>query len=134
MPKKDLFNKPFDDGTIDKLEIFQDYFKEWLPVFLARPEPIWNQIQIFDLFAGEGKDVNGVFGSPLRILTILNDNEDLIKKSGVKIRVIINEFEKEVPIDFIKKVFYVMNDTPQHTYQVLTKRADRLFELHELLT
>jgi len=39
-------------------------------------------------------------------------------------------FHPEVPIEFIKKVFYVMNETPQHTYQVLTKRADRLFELH----
>lgn len=26
-----------------------------------------------------------------------------------------------------------MNDTPQHTYQVLTKRADRLYELHDEL-
>jgi protein gp37 len=26
-----------------------------------------------------------------------------------------------------------MNNIPQHTYQVLTKRAERLFELHELL-
>ena len=43
-------------------------------------------------------------------------------------------FHPKVPLDFIKKVFFVMNDTPQHTYQVLTKRADRLFELHEQLT
>jgi len=42
-------------------------------------------------------------------------------------------FHPKVPLDFIKKVFYVMNETPQHTYQVLTKRADRLFELHEQL-
>lgn len=26
-----------------------------------------------------------------------------------------------------------MNDTPQHTYQVLTKRAERLFDLHHRL-
>jgi protein gp37 len=39
-------------------------------------------------------------------------------------------FHPKVPLEFIKKVFHVMNDTPQHTYQVLTKRADRLFELH----
>lgn len=43
-------------------------------------------------------------------------------------------FHPEVPVEFIKKVFFVMNDTPRHTYQVLTKRADRLFELHEQLT
>ncbi|HRO41511.1 MAG TPA: phage Gp37/Gp68 family protein [Flavipsychrobacter sp.] len=39
-------------------------------------------------------------------------------------------FHKEVPFDFIKKVFEVMNDNPQHVFQVLTKRAERLFELH----
>ena len=43
-------------------------------------------------------------------------------------------FHPKVPLEFIKKVFYVMNETPQHTYQVLTKRADRLFELHKQFT
>lgn len=35
-------------------------------------------------------------------------------------------FHKDISLDFIKKVFEVMNDTPQHTYQVLTKRHDIL--------
>lgn len=35
-------------------------------------------------------------------------------------------FHKEVPIDFIRKVFKVMKDNPQHIFQVLTKRADIL--------
>lgn len=35
-------------------------------------------------------------------------------------------FHKEVPLEYIKSVFKVMNDTPQHTYQVLTKRGDVL--------
>ena len=35
-------------------------------------------------------------------------------------------FHKEVPLAFIKKVFQVMNDCPQHTFQLLTKRGDRL--------
>ncbi|GAA4465483.1 phage Gp37/Gp68 family protein [Nemorincola caseinilytica] len=42
-------------------------------------------------------------------------------------------FHKDVTVDFIKKVFYVMAANPQHTFQVLTKRADRLKELHEQL-
>ena len=42
-------------------------------------------------------------------------------------------FHPQVPFEFIQKVFVVMNNTPQHTYQVLTKRAERLFELHEHL-
>lgn len=92
---RNLFRKPFDEGTIDKLQIFEDYFKEWIPVFIVRQEIIWNEIQIFDLFAGEGMDVNGVLGSPMRILTILNANKEIIKKSKVKVRVIINEYEKE---------------------------------------
>src|SRR4051812_47466731 len=92
---RNLFRKPFDEGTLDKLEIFEDYFKEWLPVFLTRREIIWKEIQIFDLFAGEGMDSNGVLGSPMRVLKILNENKDLIRKSGVKIKVVVNEFEKE---------------------------------------
>ena len=35
-------------------------------------------------------------------------------------------FHPDVPLDFIQKVFAVMADTPQHTYQVLTKRSKRL--------
>lgn len=42
-------------------------------------------------------------------------------------------FHPEIPFEFIQKVFDVMNDTPQHTYQVLTKRAERLYELHHKL-
>lgn len=42
-------------------------------------------------------------------------------------------FHPEVPFPFMKKVFEVMNNTPQHTYQVLTKRAGRLYELHHRL-
>jgi len=33
-------------------------------------------------------------------------------------------FHKDVPLEFIQKVFKVMNDNPKHTFQVLTKRAD----------
>ena len=42
-------------------------------------------------------------------------------------------FHPQVSIEFIKKVFHVMNGTPQHTYQVLTKRGDRLHEIHDQL-
>lgn len=42
-------------------------------------------------------------------------------------------FHKKVPFDFIQRVFSVMNNTPQHTYQILTKRADRLLELNSEL-
>lgn len=37
-------------------------------------------------------------------------------------------FQQNVPIEFIQKVFEVMNDNPQHVFQVLTKRADLLLQ------
>ncbi len=37
-------------------------------------------------------------------------------------------FHKKVPVEFIQKVFKVMNENPQHVFQVLTKRADLLFQ------
>ena len=42
-------------------------------------------------------------------------------------------FHKDVPVYFIQQIFEVMNNTPQHTYQVLTKRSKRLLELSPLL-
>lgn len=42
-------------------------------------------------------------------------------------------FHQDVPLEFIQKVFNTMNETPQHTYQVLTKRASRLEELSSQL-
>lgn len=38
-------------------------------------------------------------------------------------------FHDKVPTDFIKRVFSTMNDAHWHTFQILTKRADRLAEL-----
>lgn len=38
-------------------------------------------------------------------------------------------FHARVPADFVRRVFDVMESTPQHTYQVLTKRSRRLARL-----
>lgn len=38
-------------------------------------------------------------------------------------------FQGDVPLHFIQRVFDTMNQCPQHQFQVLTKRADRLVEL-----
>lgn len=42
-------------------------------------------------------------------------------------------FHKDVPLEFIQKVFKVMNDNPQHVFQVLTKRAHRLLQVQDSL-
>lgn len=38
-------------------------------------------------------------------------------------------FHKEVPVDFLKGMFETMTNANQHTFQVLTKRAERLADL-----
>ncbi len=38
-------------------------------------------------------------------------------------------FHVDVPEDYVRQVFYVMQRTPHHTYQILTKRAERLARL-----
>jgi protein gp37 len=43
-------------------------------------------------------------------------------------------FHKDVPLEFIQAVFDVIRRAHWHTFQVLTKRAERLSELDPLLT
>jgi protein gp37 len=42
-------------------------------------------------------------------------------------------FHARVPLSFIRDVFDVMRDTPQHTYQALTKRAHRMARIADTL-
>lgn len=38
-------------------------------------------------------------------------------------------FHQDIPTEFIRQVFKTMNECPQHTFQVLTKRSDRVRRL-----
>jgi protein gp37 len=42
-------------------------------------------------------------------------------------------FHAKVPLDFIREIFDVMQQTPQHTYQALTKRAHRMARVADQL-
>jgi len=64
--QKNIHSKPFDQGTKQKLEIFSECFKAWLPVFLH--DKYTPSIHVFDLFAGSGSDSDGYPGSPLKLL------------------------------------------------------------------
>lgn len=114
---KNFFDKPFDEGTKVKLEIFKGYFKEWLPVFISRKELIWDTINIYDFFAGGGQDVNGLEGSPLIVLNELakTNNSKFILSKKIKINVCFNE-KDEKNFESLKKL-------------VETKRNDDLFHL-----
>lgn len=97
MALKSLFSAPFDDGTKAKLEIFRLYLREWLPVFISSyDKKYWDSIYIYDFFAGEGKDTEDNYGSPLVILDVLNEYAELVNKTKVKIKIILNEKDEEI--------------------------------------
>jgi hypothetical protein len=49
---KDLHKSPFDEGTKVKLALYENYIKEWLPVFLSASSSKSMRINIFDFFSG----------------------------------------------------------------------------------
>lgn len=112
---KDFHDKPFDDETILKLEIFQGYIREWLPVFLSRP--IFRTINIFDFFAGPGRDCNGVKGSPLIIIEELKkylENPAFSAASDVEVKVLFNDDDQN-------KIALLQNEiSPENTFTVET--------------
>ena len=63
----------------------------------------------------------------------LNVPREWKKPKTVFVNSMSDLFHEKAPLSYIKKVFKVMNETPQHTYQVLTKRADILYKYHEQL-
>jgi len=92
MAIKNLHEKPFDEGTITKLEIFENYAREWLPTFImSNQKELW----IFDFFAGVGYDKNGVAGSPIRILQQIKNQIGNIFQKKTKINVCFNEYNKQ---------------------------------------
>lgn len=62
-------------------------------------------------------------------LSILPERLDQPRKRKKPTMYFVNSmsdlFHNEVPFEYIDKVFDVMRDTPQHTYQILTKRASK---------
>jgi len=90
MSGKNLHNKRFDEATLVKLGVFEEYTEEWLPVFITSG---FGPVQIFDFFAGTGYDKNGTAGSPIRILNKIKKQVPQIVKNRAKIEVHFNEFE-----------------------------------------
>ena len=94
-------SKPFDEGTLTKLDIFSLYAREWLPVFLSRPAPPKSEVHVFDFFAGPGADSNGTAGSPLRLLDEFRRSQDL--PGWTRARVVAHFFDaKTRTIDRLK--------------------------------
>lgn len=73
MPTHGFHEKAFDEGTLTKLELFELYTREWLPVFLSREDYAPTTVHLFDFFAGPGTDAVGNLGSPLRTLRTIEE-------------------------------------------------------------
>jgi three-Cys-motif partner protein len=119
---KDIHKEPFQESTLAKLAIFRDYLKEWLPVFLAPNTVYWNKINIFDFFAGPGKDALGVSGSPLIIVEELQSYSDKIKNKNLTVSLFFNEFDKQKHDELSERLF--ANDIANDTYTKVVQNWD----------
>lgn len=93
--QNDIFNKGFDEGTQIKLYILRKYLQEWLPVFISKRDKFWKEIFLYDMFAGEGKDSDGVNGSPLIMLEELMPYCKTITNENLKLNVLFNEYDNK---------------------------------------
>ena len=70
-------------------------------------------------------------------VTLHSDTLNLPRSWSAPRTVFVNSmsdlFHSGVPDAYVKEVFEVMEDTPRHTYQVLTKRSKRLAQLADSL-
>lgn len=87
-----LHDKPFDETTLTKLKLFEDYAQSWIPTFVM--QRYVKEIHIYDFFAGTGYDLNDVAGSPIRLIDKIIEQSENILKNRIKVVLHINEFEK----------------------------------------
>ena len=107
---RDFYGKPFSDETKLKLELFRGYIREWIPVFFTQytsGKQNYKRINIFDYFAGSGRDASGFPGSPLIVVDELKNYCEVntrLKNSTVKVFLFfydsdpkkINELDKNI--------------------------------------
>ena len=98
---REFHKNEFDDTTQLKLAIFRKYTRLWLPTFLTEPAhgrgPSFNRVNIFDFFAGPGRDVKGRKGSPLIIrdeLKAFCESRDNVKSDAVAVHLYFNDDKK----------------------------------------
>mgnify|MGYP002856468946 CR=1 FL=1 len=110
MGSKDLHRKPFDDGTNCKLNIFETYTQEWLPVMImSKHHPV---CCIYDLFAGPGYDTTGQQGSPIRILSQIQKQANNIFLTKTKIGLWLNEADKNKFIQLVENCNIFIDSEP----------------------
>lgn len=98
MPNIDHHTKPYDEGTLTKLEIFESYVETWLPTFIMQKHIA--EVNIVDFFSGLGYDSEETPGSPIRTLERINGFFDNLMQNNT----IINLYLNELKIDKFEKL------------------------------
>jgi three-Cys-motif partner protein len=91
----DFHRKPFDEGTLTKLRIFELYAQEWIPVFLSSPSPKFDAVHICDFFCGPGTDCIQTYGSPLRVLDRLRKYHEQGLTGWGKVPIVVHLFDQD---------------------------------------
>ncbi len=94
MSSKDMFYETrFDSATILKLDLYEEYIKNWLPVFISSNEKIAH-LNIYDLFCGPGEDSLHTPGSPLRLLRVVQSQLQNITERGLTLSITFNDIDR----------------------------------------
>ena len=97
MPQIDHHKDAYRPATKTKLELFENYLREWLPVFLK--SSYYMEANIIDFFSGPGEDKAGEPGSPLRTLKTVKEFYEAsslqVDFKQKKLNIIFNEADKE---------------------------------------
>lgn len=73
-------------------------------------------------------------GFDLRLVPSAMDKPKRWKKSrNIFVNSMSDVFHERIPLDYIRNIFRVMEECPQHQFQVLTKRAKRMAEISDYL-
>jgi three-Cys-motif partner protein len=91
MAHKDHHIKPYDEGTLNKLEIFERYVQTWLPTFIMQSHI--SEISIVDFFSGLGYDCEGTKGSPIRTMDKIDSFFPILMKNNTIINLYLNEYK-----------------------------------------
>jgi len=95
MPAEEIEDKPFNEGTLTKLQLFELYARAWLPVFTAPPEPIWKRIHVFDFFAGRGRDCEGTPGSATLLLAEIRNRWAEIQSKNLQVTLTVSDADPD---------------------------------------
>jgi len=119
MPRRNLHDKPFDESTKDKLDLYREYLREWLPVFIHSSSA--DIIQTFDFFAGPGTDLAGNPGSPVITCNEVRSALLASKDQQPKIKAYFNEYKEDKYRDLSACIDRQRDSLPQVEFTIMQK-------------